>query len=147
MLFNSWVFLAFFCIVLALYVLTQRRLSWQNAMLLIASYVFYGWWDWRFLGLVLLSTVIDYVAAIRIDSAPNPVARKRWLMVSMVSNLGVLAGFKYFGFFVDSLDALLHAVGIDGHRRRAADRVDRAAGRNLVLHVPDDELHDRRVPP
>ncbi len=113
MLFNSWVFLAFFAVVLALYALMQRRVAWQNAMLLVASYVFYGWWDWRFLGLVLLSTVVDYVAALRIQAAPTAALRRRWLTLSMVSNLGVLAGFKYFGFFLDSLRELLMALGIE----------------------------------
>lgn len=116
MLFNSWVFWVFLPVVLAGYALLRRR--GQNRWLLVASYVFYGWWDWRFLGLLALSTVIDYLAARAIDRrgadgttyAHDHRRRTALLIVSLAVNLGVLAFFKYFHFFEDSLLDLLEAV-------------------------------------
>jgi D-alanyl-lipoteichoic acid acyltransferase DltB (MBOAT superfamily) len=107
--FNSWVFALFFIIVLALY----YHLRWraQNVMLLIASLIFYGWWDWRFLGLLLLSAGIDYLAGLGMDGA-TPQRRRTLLIVSMCSNLGILGAFKYFGFFADSFAAVLGAIGL-----------------------------------
>ena len=71
-------------------------------MLLVASYVFYGWWDWRFLSLILLSTVVDYYVAQRIHENEEKVKRKHWLWVSVIFNVGLLGFFKYYNFFVDS---------------------------------------------
>ncbi|MCG3130297.1 MAG: hypothetical protein FLDDKLPJ_01051 [Phycisphaerae bacterium] len=127
MLFNSVEFAIFLLIVYVLYVLTMRRLRAQNAMLLVASYVFYGWWDWRFLGLLLGSTVVDYACARWIDprvappgsvnlaAAPlrrPPTARRRVLLISVFVNLGVLGVFKYYDFFADSLAEALTALGV-----------------------------------
>lgn len=105
MVFNSAVFVCFFIIVYCLYwaiaYLPDSR-RWQNRFLLLASYVFYGWWDWVFLGLVLISTVVDYYAARLMDSASSRSRRRTLLIVSMVMNLGMLAAFKYFDFFISS---------------------------------------------
>src|SRR5690606_20955404 len=92
------------------------RAGWraQNALLLVASYFFYGCWDWRFLSLIILSTVIDYSVGLAIDSSDSPRRRKLLLWVSMASNLGILGFFKYFGFFSSELDRLLTSVGIPG---------------------------------
>ena len=107
----------FFAIVLAVYFLLNHR--WQNRFLLVASYVFYGWWDWRFLGLILLSSVVDYVCALLVDRTRHPdfSARKRRLALtaSIVTNLTILGFFKYFGFFAESLVALAGDVGIQLH--------------------------------
>ncbi|MDA1306433.1 MAG: MBOAT family protein, partial [Acidobacteria bacterium] len=81
-------------------------------MLLVASYVFYGAWDYRFLSLLGISTIIDYVVALRMADAAGR-HRKAWLIVSLVTNLGLLGFFKYFNFFVDSGNALLIALGVD----------------------------------
>lgn len=116
MLFNSGIFLGFFLGVYLLYLVSSHRL--QNRLLLVASYVFYGYWDYRFLGLILVSTAIDYVAAQRIHSArqrsgsdgPNPT---RWLWLSIVGNLGILGFFKYFGFFADGFSELGALMGWD----------------------------------
>jgi alginate O-acetyltransferase complex protein AlgI len=109
MLFNSTVFWIFFATVfVAFHVLPQRL---RNPLLLAASYVFYGCWDWRFLGLIAFSTYVDYVCALAI--ATSTVHRKRWLVVSIVSNLGVLGFFKYFDFFASSLQALAMQVGVE----------------------------------
>ncbi len=111
MLFNSWKFAAFMIVVGIAYALLQRRLRVQNAMLLVASYYFYGCWDYRFLALLMFSTCVDFVVAHRIDASEGA-ARKRWLGVSLGVNLSILGFFKYFGFFVQSLSDLLAAVGI-----------------------------------
>jgi alginate O-acetyltransferase complex protein AlgI len=113
-LFNSVTFFGFFAIVFALYLLAfslPRPKRVQNALLLVASYVFYGAWDWRFLGLLVLSTLIDYVSARKIEDSPTE-QRRRWLLLSVISNLGILGFFKYFNFFVDSFVALAGAIGL-----------------------------------
>ena len=110
MLFNSFIFWAFFAVVLLVY----RRLKHrgQNRLLLVASYVFYGYWDWRFLSLILLSTVVDYYVAIGIESSSDARRRKRLLCGSMLTNLGLLGVFKYFGFFAEEAVRVLNAVGM-----------------------------------
>ena len=99
MIFSSVDFFAFFLVILVLYRLLPLRP--QNVMLLAASYVFYGWWNWRFLGLILLSSLTDAVAARAIGRSEDPGRRKAWLGASLVINLGVLGLFKYFNFFTD----------------------------------------------
>ncbi len=110
MLFNSLEFAAFFLPVFLIY----GALSWraQNRWLLLASYVFYGAWDWRFLGLILLSTVVDYGVGIRLAKTENPRKRRHLLGLSIFTNLGILATFKYAGFFADSLSRLLAPSGV-----------------------------------
>ena len=117
MAFNSFVFALFLPTVLALYWLMRRSTPSQNWLLLVASYLFYGYWDWRFLALLGISTVVDYVVALRVQGelganggAPNRAAR-RWLILSIVTNLGILGFFKYFNFFADSFAALLASAG------------------------------------
>ena len=103
MLFNSPEFLLFLPIVFGLYwFVTQRSLKAQNLLLLVASYVFYGWWDWRFLGLIALSTIVDFLVGIRIEEAPDKARKKRWLWVSLAVNLGILGYFKYANFFIEN---------------------------------------------
>lgn len=111
MIFNSLEFFVFLPLVLAAYYALSPRA--QNAWLVLASYFFYGWWDWRFLSLLWVSTLIDYVCGRAMERHPR---RKRaWLLASMLSNLGILGCFKYFNFFVDSAAALLAAAGLDPH--------------------------------
>src|SRR5688572_16609258 len=81
-------------------------------MLLVASYVFYGWWDWRFLIRFWLTTAVDYACARRIEDAAGPSGRRRWLWGSIAFNLLLLGIFKYFDFFAESLAALLGAAGM-----------------------------------
>ncbi len=103
MLFNSLEFFIFLPIVFILYwFVFKKHLKTQNIILLIASYVFYGMWDWRFLSLILLSTIVDYFVGIKIDSITNKPLRKRWLWVSVFFNISLLGFFKYYNFFVDS---------------------------------------------
>jgi len=101
MLFNSLDFAVFFPIVYALYLVLPYR--WQNRMLLVASYVFYGWWDWRFLYLLIASTVVDYYVGHALHNATTLERRRKIMTVSLVVNLGVLALFKYYNFFADTL--------------------------------------------
>ncbi|WP_420453983.1 MBOAT family O-acyltransferase [Rubrivirga sp.] len=101
MLFNSIPFLVFLPAFLAAYFATRGAA--RLAVCLAGSYLFYGWWDWRFLGLIALSTGIDYVVGLKIAGAEAQPAKRRWLMLSLTSNLGLLAVFKYFNFFLDSV--------------------------------------------
>jgi alginate O-acetyltransferase complex protein AlgI len=109
MLFSQLQFWLFFAVVLTLYAVLRHRA--QNRMLLIASYVFYGAWDWRFLGLILLSTGVDYLVALRMGREENDQRRRYLMLVSLVMNLGMLGFFKYFNFFADSLHDLLNSMG------------------------------------
>ena len=112
MLFVELRFLAFFAVVLAV-TWALRRNGARKAWLLLASYAFYAAWDWRFLGLILLSTVVDGVAGRRIHEAGADEGRRRaWLTVSLVVNLGILLTYKYFDFFAGSLNELLGWLGL-----------------------------------
>jgi D-alanyl-lipoteichoic acid acyltransferase DltB (MBOAT superfamily) len=110
MVFNSVIFIVFLTIVLLLYY--RLGLKGQNWMLLLASYVFYGWWDYRFLGLLLFTTFFDYGCALLIQGQSDPVRRRLLLAASMIVNLGVLCIFKYFNFFAASLQEALGVFGI-----------------------------------
>ena len=103
MLFTQTEFLCLFVAVLA-WTLTARTVRARNLGLLAASYYFYAWWDWRFLGLILLSTAVDFLVGRAMASAVGT-ARRRLLLVSLVTNLGLLGFFKYAGFFVASFRA------------------------------------------
>lgn len=110
MLFNTFEFFLFFAIVYALYLSLQHR--WQNRMLLVASYFFYACWDWRFLSLIIFSTVVDYFCGIAIDRSENKSSRRFYLGISIFTNLGLLGFFKYFDFFMDGLGRILSVVGL-----------------------------------
>lgn len=111
MLFNSIDFLIFFPVVFVLYWSLNKKIGLQNILLLIASYIFYAWWDWRFLSLIVISSIIDYTAGLKIYNAQNGKKRKLWLIISLVANLGFLSLFKYYNFFAESF---VQAVGIFG---------------------------------
>lgn len=103
MIFNSVEFFIFLVISYLLYwKVFQKHLKAQNLFLLIISYIFYGWWDYRFLSLIFLSTVVDYFVGQQIYAQTQQHKRKQWLWVSVVFNIGLLGFFKYFNFFVDS---------------------------------------------
>jgi alginate O-acetyltransferase complex protein AlgI len=113
MLFNSLEFAVFVPAVFFLYwFVCNRHLALQNSLLLVASYVFYGWWDWRFLLLILLSTVVDFAAGIGIEKSATQRKRMMLLSVSLVVNLGLLGFFKYYDFFITSWVELLRSIGI-----------------------------------
>ena len=111
MVFNSFEFVWFLLIVLVIY--SQLKHRAQNVFLLGASYWFYGRWNEKFLMLIVLTTLIDYIAALQIENATHERRRKLWLWLSMVSNLGVLFVFKYYGFFAESLVTMLQTAGLD----------------------------------
>ncbi len=99
MLFNSFEFLIFLPIVFAMYwFVFNKSLKWQNVLILFASYFFYGWWSWKFMGLLMLSTALDYAYGFWVAS-PNPKKAKLFLWLSIINNLGILAIFKYYNFF------------------------------------------------
>jgi alginate O-acetyltransferase complex protein AlgI len=112
MAFNSIVFGVFLIITFSVYwgLGTDRRKP-QNLFLLCASYVFYGWWDWRFLCLIVASTGLNYVAALGLEKAKKHSSRKWILRIAVCFSLGLLGFFKYFNFFTDSLIQLLNAIG------------------------------------
>jgi len=133
MLFNSFEFMVFFPLVLALYYVLGRR--GQNLLLLLASYLFYGWWDWRFCSLLALSTLIDFFCGLAMGRWPG---RKRvWLAVSVGAGLGILGFFKYFNFFVDTAALALSSLGV----APSAGVAHRSAGGDFFLYLPDHVLH------
>ena len=109
MVFNSLHFVVFFAVVYAVYRVLPHRA--QNLMLLAASYYFYAAWDWRFLGLLIAQTVLDFTVARLIHATPDRARRRWWLLLSLVFNLGMLGFFKYFNFFAENLHTLAASVG------------------------------------
>ncbi|MGH9631446.1 MAG: MBOAT family O-acyltransferase [Bryobacteraceae bacterium] len=113
MLFNSFQFAVFLPVVLAIYYLLSHRA--QNVFLLFASCFFYACWDWRFLAPLLISTSIDYYAAYKMEdlirTGEPAERRKRYLVLSVVTNLGLLGFFKYFNFFTASMRDLIGELG------------------------------------
>jgi len=96
MLFNSIDFAIFLPIVFLLYwFVSNKNLKLQNFLLVVASYIFYGWWDWRFLSLILFSTIVDYLVGLGLKKQEYPSRRKLLLWTSIVVNLGFLGFFKY----------------------------------------------------
>ena len=114
MLFNSIDFAIFLPIVFIIYwFATNKNLKLQNTFILVASYVFYGWWDWRFLSLITFSIVVDYFIGILLRKEENQRKRKILLWVSIIVNLGFLGFFKYYNFFVDNFVAAFSFFGMD----------------------------------
>ena len=111
MLFNSIEYLIFLPTVFILYWLLKSDHKKQNVLLLIASYTFYGFWDWRFLSLIAFSSIVDYYIGIKIHETENKKKRRNLLTISLVSNLGLLGVFKYYNFFADSFESLMSTVG------------------------------------
>lgn len=104
MLFNSIDFAIFLPIVFILYwFVTNRNLRLQNFLIVASSYLFYGWWDWRFLSLILFSTLVDYVVGQKLRNEQSPLKRKGLLWLSIFVNLGFLVFFKYSNFFLENL--------------------------------------------
>lgn len=104
MLFNSIDFAIFLPVVFVLYwFFFQKNLKLQNLLIVISSYVFYGWWDWRFLSLIVFSTIVDYSIGIALSKENNQKKRKLFLWISILVNLGFLGFFKYYNFFLDNL--------------------------------------------
>ncbi len=114
MIFNSIDFAIFLPIVFLLYwYVTQHSLKYQNLLIVAASYFFYGWWDWRFLGLILFSTVVDYVIGVQLSKAQKEGTRKLLLWSSLLINLGFLGTFKYYNFFLENFKVAFSFFGTE----------------------------------
>jgi len=114
MLFNSFDFAIFLPIVFILYwFVTNRNLKLQNFLIVIASYTFYGWWDWRFLSLIIFSTIVDYSIGIILSKEDRVLKRKILLWTSIVVNLGFLGFFKYYNFFLDNFISAFSFFGME----------------------------------
>lgn len=112
MIFTEFRFFLFFAIVFGVY-WTLRANGWRKAWILLCSYAFYGAWDWRFLSLIVGSTLVDYVVGLNLVKAgATPRARRSWLLLSLGVNLGALAFFKYAGFFAESAVGLFSWLGL-----------------------------------
>ena len=108
MLFNSIEYIVFFPIVYVLYwFIFNNNKGFQNSIIFISSYFFYGWWDWRFLILIFFSTVVDYFIGIKIYESISRGNKKNYLWLSILFNVGILGFFKYYNFFIDSWINLL----------------------------------------
>jgi len=116
MLFNSIHFAVFLPIVFIFYwTAGNRSLKFQNLVLLVSSYYFYAQWDWRFLFLLIFSTLLDFFTGIEIHKAKTQGKRKFWLLLSIAINLGFLAVFKYYNFFISSFEDGLSNLGLESN--------------------------------
>lgn len=113
MIFNSLIFFIFLPICFLVYALLKGNTRAQNIWLLVCSYYFYGYWDWRFLSLIAFSTVIDFIAGQKIQHSENEKVRKGFFYLSLATNLGLLGFFKYFNFFIESTETLLNNLGLE----------------------------------
>src|ERR1035437_10534608 len=108
MLFNSIKFAVFLPIVFLIYwFVVKRNLKRQNYFLLVAIYYFYGCWNWRFLLLLIIISLFNYIIGIKIDRSLISKTRKIWLIIGLIINIGILGVFKYYNFFVESFIDLL----------------------------------------
>ncbi|MBI6117464.1 MBOAT family O-acyltransferase [Salegentibacter maritimus] len=114
MLFNSLDFAIFLPVVFVLYwFVFNKSLKWQNLLVAAASYLFYGWWDWRFLSLILFSTLVDYFVGQHLGKTESPTRRKVLLWISILVNLGFLGFFKYYNFFLDNFKSAFSVAGYE----------------------------------
>ena len=112
MFFNSLHFAVFLPIIFILYwFVFNKNKSWQNSLLIVASYYFYACWDWRFLFLLVFSTLLDYFSGIQIEKSKSVKESKFWFWLSIIINLGFLGIFKYYNFFATSFTELIHGFG------------------------------------
>jgi alginate O-acetyltransferase complex protein AlgI len=113
MLFNSLEFIVFFPSVFLLYwFVFSKNLKLQNLLLLISSYIFYGWWDWRFLSLIIFSSFVDYFIGQELGKESNLRKRRILLIISIIANIGILSVFKYYNFFIENFVHLLSQFSI-----------------------------------
>ncbi|MFC5048576.1 MBOAT family O-acyltransferase [Aquimarina hainanensis] len=114
MIFNSLDFALFLPIVFVLYwFVVAKSLTLQNGLIVIASYVFYGWWDWKFLTLILFSSIVDYTVGLEMKKASAPLRRKALLWTSIGVNLGFLGFFKYYNFFIENFQSAFSLFGTE----------------------------------
>lgn len=116
MLFNSVEFIYFFLIVFFSYwFLFNRNLKFQNLLILFSSYFFYAWWDWRFLILIIISSLTDFLMGIQIEKSNSKILKLRALRFSIIINIGILFIFKYYNFFINNFILLLNDLNIDSN--------------------------------
>lgn len=113
MLFNSIDFALFLPIVFTIYWILKGKTNLQNIFLIVTSYVFYGWWDYRFLGLIVISSIVDFFIGQKIYNAKKPKTKKVFLWISVLVNVGILVYFKYYNFFIDSFENAFQFFGRD----------------------------------
>ncbi|MFY0644592.1 MAG: MBOAT family protein [Bacteroidia bacterium] len=113
MVFNSSIFLVFFLLFFPIYWAINKSFTIpiRNLFIIVCSYVFYGWWDWRFLSLIFISSITDYLIGLELAKTNKPSRRKILIVVSLVVNLGILAFFKYYNFFIDSAVEVFNILG------------------------------------
>jgi alginate O-acetyltransferase complex protein AlgI len=111
--FNSAEFMVFLTVVLAAYAAVFRSARLRDVVLLCASYFFYMSWNWKYAGLIAASTVVDYWISLRLHSEERPRVRKWLLAISVSMNLGILAVFKYYNFFIDLAGGATELFGLD----------------------------------
>ena len=116
MIFTEFRFLLFFIVAFGVYWLLPRN-GPRKLWMLVSSYAFYAGWRWEFLGLIVASTLVDFIVGRMLDRKESPGGRRLWLILSLVVNLGMLATFKYFDFFVTSGVEFLNSLGIDASPR------------------------------
>lgn len=109
--------MVFFLLFFYLYWFTERRASinWRNLLLIVGSYIFYGWWDWRFLGLIAISSAADFIIGLQIYRARSSKRKKLFLIMSLTINLGLLGFFKYFNFFTEGFADILRFFGMQAN--------------------------------
>ena len=125
MVFNSLEFLVFTILFFALWPLFRKKDTARWSFITAMSFVFYGWWDWRFLGLIAFSTFVDFFAGRAIEKAVSKSRAKLFLAISLVTNLGLLAYFKYANFFIESWIEAWAGMGVEMH----------ASSLNIILPV------------
>src|SRR5436190_2426216 len=142
MLFHTWVFLVFFLVVYPVYLLVRRNNRLMNLWLMLASYTFYGWWNPWYLLLLFGTSAIDYLMVVLMERKRS--TRTLWLVISLVSNFGFLAYFKYSGFLTENLNELLTRLGVSFQLQ------DPAFYPNAMLNfigAPDDWLFKQVILP
>ena len=113
MLFNSFEFFLFLPIVFLLYWFACKNRKAQNMLVVVASYVFYGWWDWRFLILIILTSITSFASGLGMEYYDNDRKKQRLISgLNITFNLLILAVFKYYNFFIDNIDALCQSMGL-----------------------------------
>ena len=114
MLFNSFEFLIFLPIVFLLYWFVFKPLRWQNLFIVAVSYIFYGWWDWRFLILIAFTTLCSFASGIVLERLEGQRTKQKWVSAANITlNLLILCIFKYFNFFGENLAGLFQLFGVE----------------------------------
>lgn len=111
MIFNSLIFIIFLVVFFMFWPATRNRNNFRWGYLIVASFIFYGWWDWRFLFLIIASGLLDFFAGLGMKSYPK--YRLQFLVLAILGNIGSLSIFKYSGFFAENLQIILSSLGVE----------------------------------